>query len=84
MEPVRVDLAGRDRPHRHLRATRQDGTEQPLPPGRCELLGVVQQRERPDAMVAEPLVVEQHAGDDERPCERTAARFVGAGDEPRA
>ena len=35
-------------------------------------------------MVAQALVVEQHARDDERPGERPTPRLVGPGDEPRA
>src|SRR5581483_11169402 len=49
-----------------------------------DLLRVVQERERPDAMVGEAFVVEQHARDDERPRQRPAARPAGAGDEPPA
>jgi hypothetical protein len=51
---------------------------------RRQLLGVVQERERPDAMVAQTLVVEQDSRDDERARERPAPRLVGACDEPRA
>jgi hypothetical protein len=35
-------------------------------------------------MVAQARVVEQHAGDDERPGERAASRLVRPRDEPRA
>jgi hypothetical protein len=34
-------------------------------------------------MLLEARVVEEHAGDDERPCERAATGLVGAGDEAR-
>ena len=48
-----------------------------------DLLRVVQEGERPDAMAPERPVVEEDAGDDERACERAAARLVGPRDEPR-
>ena len=38
----------------------------------------------PDPVLAEACVVEQDAGDDERPGERAASRLVRTGDEPRA
>ena len=50
----------------------------------ADLLRVVQERQRPDAVVAQAVVVEQHARDDERPGERPAARFVRSRDEPAA
>ena len=34
-------------------------------------------------MLLQARVVEQHASDDERACERAASRLVGAGDEAR-
>ncbi len=49
-----------------------------------DLLRVVQQRERPDAVAAQCGVVEQHARDDQRPGERPATGLVGARDEPNA
>ena len=49
-----------------------------------QLLGVVEVGERPDLVVAQTVVVEQHAGDDERPGERPAARLVRTRDEARA
>jgi hypothetical protein len=84
MQPVRVDLAGRDRSYRNLRATRQDSPKQLLAPGGRELFRVVQQSQRPHAMVAQTSVVQKDARDDERPCQRAAPGLVGAGDEPRA
>jgi hypothetical protein len=47
-----------------------------------QLLGVVQPRERPDTVVAEAFVVEQDAGDDQRPREAAASRLVNPRDEP--
>jgi hypothetical protein len=35
-------------------------------------------------VVAQARVVEEHAGDDERPGQRSASRLVRAGDEARA
>jgi hypothetical protein len=55
-----------------------------LAPRRRQLLGVVQERERPDAMVAQAFVVEQDTRDDERSSEGATPRFVRACDEPRA
>jgi hypothetical protein len=84
MEPVRVDLARRHRTYRNLRAASEHGAEQLLAPGGCQLLGVVEERERPHAMIAQALVVEENARDEKRPRQRAAAGLVGAGDEPRA
>ena len=42
------------------------------------------ERQRPHAVVAQAVVVEQHAGDHERAGQRAAARLVGARDEARA
>ena len=81
MQAVAVDLGGRD----HLRTTRSaqpsTAAEQLLALLRRDLLRVVQQRERADAVVAQAGVVEQDSGDDERARERTAAGLVGARDE---
>ena len=51
---------------------------------RLDLLRVVQQRQRTHPVALQELVVEQHAGDDERPGERAASGLVGACDEPGA
>jgi hypothetical protein len=48
-----------------------------------DLLGVVEQREGPDAMPSQRLVVEEDAGHDERARERAPPRLVGACDEAR-
>ena len=53
-----------------------DRAKQLLPLRLGQLLRVVQQRERANAVVAQGLVVEQDAGDDERPRKRTAAGLV--------
>src|SRR5204863_1941190 len=83
VQAVPVDLARRDNADDHLLRTSDHGTEELLALRGRALLRVVQERERPDAVVAQTLVVEQHARDDERPRERPATRLVRAGDEPR-
>ena len=52
VKAVGVDLPRGDRAHRHLLGTGKDAAKETLPVGRAELLGVVQQRQRPDAVVA--------------------------------
>ena len=47
------------------------------------LLGVVQRAERAQLAGGERVVVEQHAGGDERSGEAAAPSLVGAGDEPK-
>ena len=49
-----------------------------------DLLRVVEERQGPDAMATQSGVVEQDAGDDQRPCERPATGLVGACHEPDA
>ena len=51
------------------------------PLGGRDLLGVVQRRERANTVVAEAVVVEQHAGHHEGACEGAAAGLVGTCDE---
>ena len=65
-------------------AAAEDGLEQQLAYSRVDLLGVVQQRERPRAMAVQCLVVEQDARHDQRPGERASPGLVGACDEPHA
>jgi hypothetical protein len=48
------------------------------------LLGVVERAQCADVGRPQALEVEQHRGRDERPCERSAPRLVGAGDEAPA
>src|SRR6266516_807338 len=45
-----------------------------------DLLRVVQERERTNAMVAEAVVVEEHSCHHQRPCQGPAPGLVGAGD----
>ena len=63
---------------------REDRVVEPLALDRVDLLRVVEARQRPDAVTAKGVVVEQDARDDERPRERPATRLVGAGDVPRS
>jgi hypothetical protein len=69
VQPAPVDLAGRDEPDGDPVGARDDRPEQLLAPLGRELLRVVQERKRADAMVAERPVVEEDARDDERPCQ---------------
>jgi hypothetical protein len=84
VQAVAVDLARRDRPHRDLLRAGEDGAKELLPPRRGQLLRVVEQCQRPDAMVAQAAVIEKHSGDDERPREGATSGLVRPGDEPRA
>jgi hypothetical protein len=67
MQPVGVDLAGRDRAHRDPLRAADHGAKQRLTARRRQLLRIVEERERPDTVVAKARVVEQDTGDDERP-----------------
>ena len=67
MEAVAVDLARREHPHADLLRAAGDCAEQPLAVLGRDLLRVVQERQRTDAMATQRLVVEEDAGDDERP-----------------
>src|SRR5713226_1797516 len=84
MEPVAVDHSRREDVHGHTLGAREHGEVELLARRLVDLLRVVQQGERPHAVVAQALVVEQHTGDDERPGERTTARLVRTGDEADA
>jgi hypothetical protein len=74
VQPGAVDLSRRDDLHGDTGCAREHRPEQLLTVLRRDLLRVVQLRERPNAMVAERVVVEKNAGDDERAGERAAAR----------
>jgi hypothetical protein len=69
VQPYTVDLTRRDDLDGDSSCAVEHRAEQLLPILGRDLLRVVQLRERPDAMVAERVVVEQDARDDERPCE---------------
>ena len=84
MQPAAVDLVGgNDADDDPLGAADDAAIELVALVGR-NLLRVVQVRERPDAVLAQARVVEQHTGDDERPGERAPPGLVGSGDEARA
>jgi hypothetical protein len=83
MEALAVDLPRRDRADDNpVRAT-DHGLEERLALCRSALLGVVQARERTHAVVAQPRVVEENTGDEERPRERPPPRLVSACDKAR-
>ena len=66
VQPDAVDLTRRDNLYRNTRGAGEHRAEQLLPALGRDLLRVVQLRERPNAVVAQRVVVEQDAGDDER------------------
>jgi hypothetical protein len=84
MQPVPVDHRRREHAHRHPLGRGEDGPVELLALLGPALLGVVQERERPYAMVSQALEVEEHPGDDERARERPASRLVGSRHEPHA
>ena len=84
MEAMCIDFARGHGTNGHLRRAGEHGAEELLAFCGTKLLRVIQERERPHAVVAEALVVEQHTRDDERPGQRAPARLVRAGDEARA
>jgi len=84
VEPVAVDHVGRDDTDDDPGRTAGDGAKELLPTLVGDLLRVVQERERADGVVAQPLVVEEDTGGDERPGEAPTPRLVRAGDEPDA
>ena len=67
MQPFAVDLRVRDHLHGDLGGRCEHGAEEGLAVLGADLLRVVQLRERPNAVVAQGVVVEQDACDDERP-----------------
>ena len=67
VQPLAVDLRMRDHLDRDRRRSRKHSAEERLAILRADLLRVVQVRERPNAVVAKRFVVEENAGDDERP-----------------
>ena len=67
VEPLAVDLRVRDDLDGDLRRRGEHGPEQHFSVLRAHLLRVVELRERANPMVAQRLVVEKDACDDERP-----------------
>jgi hypothetical protein len=84
VKPLTVDLTRRDHLDGDPRRAVEDRTEELFSLLRSDLLRVVQLREGTNAVVAKRLVIEQDAGDDERPCERSASGLVSPGDEASA
>ena len=84
MEAVPIDRTDGHDPDADRGRARSDGLVQHLALLDRDLLRVVQRGERPDARAAQRVVVEEHAGDDERPRERAASRLVRARDEAHA
>ena len=66
VQPGAVDLSRRDDLHGNPSCAREHRSEQLLAVLGRDLLRVVQLCERPNAMVAQRVVVEKDAGDDER------------------
>jgi hypothetical protein len=77
VQPRSVDLARGHDPNAHAGRGRQHGLEENLAVLSRHLLGVVQCRQRSNPYAPQQVVVEEHTGDDKRPCERAAAGFVG-------
>ena len=84
VEPVAVDVGGRDHAHRHLRRGEEHRLEELLAGLGLDLLRVVEEREGARPVAVQELVVEEDAGDDERAGERAPAGLVRAGDEADA
>ena len=76
MQPVAVDLAPADRAHDDALRAADHRAEERLALGLAALLRVVQAGQRADAVVAQARVVEQDAGDDQRPGERPPPGLV--------
>ena len=84
VQPGAVDLSRRDDLHGNPGRARKHRPEQLLTVLRRDLLRIIQLRERPNAMVAQRVVVEKNAGNNERAGERAAACLVSPGDEASA
>ena len=84
MQSDAVDLAVRDDADDDLLGAADHCVEERFPPLRRALLRIVEVSERTYLVVSETAVVEEHAGDDERPREAAATRLVGPGHEARA
>ncbi len=79
-----VDLEGRHHANVDLRGRADDCVEERLTLLRRDLLGVVQPGKRTHPGTAEQLVVEEHAGNDERAGEGTPPSLVSTRDEANA
>ncbi len=81
VQPVAVDRRRRDHADRDPLGAARNRSEQRLTTLVRDLLRVVQEPERPDGVVAQLLVVEEHARHDERPRKAAASRLVRTRDE---
>jgi len=84
VQPTRVDPAHAARDDDHARGAAQHEREQLLSRLGRVLLGVVQRAQRAQLARGQHVVVEQHAGGDERTGQAAPASLVGAGDERHA
>ncbi len=80
MQSRAIDLERGDAADADTRRARHHGLEENLTLRRGDLLGVVQRRERTNTGAAQRLVVEEGAGDDERPGKRSPSGLVCSGD----
>ena len=84
MQPVAVDDGRRDDPDCNPLRAPGDGPEERFALIVRQLLRVVQQRERPDAVIAQAHVVEENGRRHERPGEASTPRLVRSCDEAHA
>jgi hypothetical protein len=83
MQAVAVDLALGDHAHLDPLRTAEHALEELLALLGRALLRVVEKPERAHPVIAQASVVQQDAGDDERPGKRPAPGLVRPRDEPR-
>jgi hypothetical protein len=84
MESVAVDDTGRDHADGDAGRAARDRPKEDLSGLWSDLLGIVEQPERPHAVVTQALVVEEDRGRDEGACEASTSCLVGARDEADA
>jgi hypothetical protein len=80
MEAVPVDHARRNDPDRDSGRAPGDGAKESLSRVRRDLLRVVQEPERTDAVVAQAFIVEEDGRSDERAGKTSSTCLVGAGE----
>jgi hypothetical protein len=83
VQPVAVDRLGGDDTDRDSRRAARDGAEEYLASVLGHLFRVVQKGEWANAVVAQALVVEENARDDQRSGEAPATSLIRPGNEPR-
>jgi len=81
---VAVDDGRREDPNGDTLGASEDGPVELIARGGIDLLGVVEERERPHAVVAETVVVEEDARDDEWAGQRPSPGLVGPGHQANA